>query len=117
VDDYDWVAGPMGSPLMPLADLLMQAGDIGFHVVLSRRVAGMVRAGFEAFFQRLRELGTSGLILSGDPQEGPLLGGQRAEQQPPGRGLLVRRRQKVVHVQTVYATVRPSIYQARDSAG
>jgi S-DNA-T family DNA segregation ATPase FtsK/SpoIIIE len=43
---------------------------------------------------RLRELGTPGLLLSGDPQEGALLGSFRSALQPPGRGLLVRRHER-----------------------
>jgi S-DNA-T family DNA segregation ATPase FtsK/SpoIIIE len=48
---------------------------------------------------RLREQGTPGLLLSGDSQEGALLGAYRAAPQPPGRGLLVRRQDKASLVQ------------------
>jgi hypothetical protein len=89
VDDYDLLPSG-GSPLLPLLDLLGLGHELGFHLVLTRRVAGAARAAFEPVFQRLRELGGSGLVMSGDPGEGPLLGGQRAAALPPGRGLLVR---------------------------
>jgi S-DNA-T family DNA segregation ATPase FtsK/SpoIIIE len=36
-------------------------------------------------------LGTAGLVLSGDPREGVVLGSERAGQRPPGRGVLVGR--------------------------
>jgi DNA segregation ATPase FtsK/SpoIIIE, S-DNA-T family len=92
VDDYDLVATPAGNPMGPLVELLAQGRDIGFHVVLARRVGGTARSSFEPFLQRIRELSTPGLVLSGDPNEGPLIEGQRAEHLPPGRGYLVRRR-------------------------
>ncbi len=100
IDDYDLVPGALGSPLSPLLDLLAQSREVGLHVVVARRVGGAARASFEPVFQRLRELGSPGLILSGDPQEGPLLGAQRAYVQPPGRGFLVSRHQRPLLVQT-----------------
>jgi S-DNA-T family DNA segregation ATPase FtsK/SpoIIIE len=104
VDDYDLVASSAGSPLAPLVDLLAQGRDLGLHVVLARRVGGILRAGTDPALNRLRELQAPGLLLSGDPTEGPILGMHRATPQPPGRGLLVRRRQRPLLVQTVDAT-------------
>ncbi|HLH67536.1 MAG TPA: type VII secretion protein EccCb [Candidatus Dormibacteraeota bacterium] len=101
VDDYDLVASSSGNPLLPLVDLLAQGRDLGLHLVLARRVGGMARAGLDPLLGRLRELRTPGLILSGDPAEGPVLGLHRATHQPPGRGLLVRRGMPPVLVQTV----------------
>jgi S-DNA-T family DNA segregation ATPase FtsK/SpoIIIE len=103
VDDYDLVASSPSHPLLPLVDLLAQGRDLGLHLVLARRVGGMARGGLEPVLSRLRDLHTPGLILSGDPTEGPVLGMHRAAAQPPGRGLLVRRRQRPVLVQTVDA--------------
>jgi S-DNA-T family DNA segregation ATPase FtsK/SpoIIIE len=100
VDDYDLVATPSGNPLLPLVELLPQGRDLGLHVVVARRVGGMARGGLEPLVGRLRELHAPGIILSGDPTEGPLLGMHRATAQPPGRGLLVRRRQRPVVIQT-----------------
>jgi S-DNA-T family DNA segregation ATPase FtsK/SpoIIIE len=100
VDDYDLVASPSGNPLLPLVDLLAQGRDLGLHVILSRRVGGMARGGFEPLLGRLRELRQPGLILSGDPSEGPLINNLRASPQPPGRGVLVRRKQRPVLIQT-----------------
>jgi S-DNA-T family DNA segregation ATPase FtsK/SpoIIIE len=40
---------------------------------------------------RVRELGCTALVLSGDPKEGALIGDVRAVPRPPGRGVLVRR--------------------------
>jgi S-DNA-T family DNA segregation ATPase FtsK/SpoIIIE len=92
VDDYDLVAGSTGNPLAPLIDYLAQARDIGLHVILARRSGGAGRAMFDPVIQRLREIGTPGLVLSGDREEGALLGSVRPSVQPPGRGHLVGRR-------------------------
>lgn len=92
VDDYDLVVTPTGSPLAPLADFLAQGRDLGLHLVLARRAAGASRALFEPVLQRVRDLGSPGLLLSGDRAEGPLLGPFRPTEQPPGRGVVVRRR-------------------------
>ena len=99
VDDYDLVATPSGNPLLPLLPLLAQARDVGLHVVVGRRTGGAARAILEQVLMRLRELGTPGLLLSGDPQEGALLGGYRAGPQPTGRGILVRRHERPLLVQ------------------
>ena len=107
VDDYDLVASPAGNPLAPLVELLAQGRDLGLHVVAARRVGGMARAGMDPLLSRLRELQAPGLIMSGDPGEGPILGLHRAAPQPAGRGLLVRRRHRPVRVQTVDATLPP----------
>ncbi|MFL5881340.1 MAG: FtsK/SpoIIIE domain-containing protein, partial [Actinomycetota bacterium] len=112
VDDYDLLPGAGGSPLLPLLDLLGLGRELGFHLVLTRRVAGAARAAFEPVVQRLRELGGSGLVMSGDPGEGPLLGGQRAAALPAGRGFLVRPPAPPTLVQVAYrpppATSRPA---------
>jgi S-DNA-T family DNA segregation ATPase FtsK/SpoIIIE len=101
VDDYDLVVSAQGNPLLPLLELLPQGRDLGLHLVLARRVGGMARAGMEPVLNRLRELHSPGIILSGDPAEGPLLAGCRATPQPPGRGVLVRRKQRPTLVQVV----------------
>jgi len=99
VDDYDLVATPSGNPMLPLLSLLAQARDVGLHVVIARRTGGAGRGILEPMLLRLRELGTPGLLLSGDPQEGALLGSQRASPQRPGRGILVRRHERPSLVQ------------------
>jgi S-DNA-T family DNA segregation ATPase FtsK/SpoIIIE len=101
-DDYDLVAGTSRGPLAPLADYLTQAQELGFHLVLARRVGGASRMLMtDPLVSRLRELGSPGLVLSGDHREGVLLGDQRAAQRPPGRGVLVCRGRSAQVVQTV----------------
>lgn len=92
VDDYDLVSNGRTSPLNPLVDFLPQAREIGLHMVVSRRVTGTSRGSMsEQLLTRVKELGTAGLVLSGDSREGAVLGSERAAQRPPGRGVLVGR--------------------------
>jgi S-DNA-T family DNA segregation ATPase FtsK/SpoIIIE len=93
VDDYDLVAAGPSNPLRALAEFLPQARDIGLHLVLTRRTGGAARALYEPIVQRLRELASPGLVMSGDAGEGPLLGQVRPEPLPAGRGRLVTRRE------------------------
>jgi S-DNA-T family DNA segregation ATPase FtsK/SpoIIIE len=99
VDDYDLVSTPGGNPLLPLVDVLAQGRDLGVHLVVARRVGGAARALFEPPLQRLRELGAPGIILSGERQEGQLVGPYSASPLPPGRGVSVRRGQRPALVQ------------------
>ncbi len=91
VDDYDLVAGGVGGLLSPFAAFVPQAREIGLHIVLARRVAGVGRAMSDQVYTRVREMGGAGLVLSGDHREGVVLGDQRAAPRPPGRGVLVGR--------------------------
>ncbi|MET8148618.1 type VII secretion protein EccCa [Actinoplanes sp. NPDC049668] len=92
VDDYDLVAGGGGNPLTPLLEYLPQARDIGLHLIVARRTGGASRALYEPILMRLRELSTPGIVMSGDRDEGVLLGTVRPGPLPPGRGWLVTRR-------------------------
>jgi ESX secretion system protein EccC len=106
VDDYDLVASATGNPLAALVGLLAHGRDIGLHVVITRRSGGFSRAAFEPLLQRLRELDTPGLLMRGDPGEGPLLGGVKPDATlPAGRAVLVRRRGRVL-VQLAHVDVR-----------
>ena len=102
VDDYDLVASQQGSPLAPLAPLLAQARDTGFHLILTRRSGGASRAMYEPLIQGLRDLTVPGLLLSGSPDEGALLGNVRPSAQPPGRGRLVTRERGLEVVQLAW---------------
>jgi S-DNA-T family DNA segregation ATPase FtsK/SpoIIIE len=91
VDDYDLVVTSAGSPLRPLVPLLAQAGDVGLHLALTRRSGGASRAMFEPVLQAVRDLGSPGILLSGSPDEGALIGRTKPSPQPPGRGRIVSR--------------------------
>ncbi|MEU7568932.1 type VII secretion protein EccCa [Streptomyces fradiae] len=92
IDDYDLVSTSAGNPLAMLAEYLPFARDTGIRFIIARQTAGASRAMYEAFMQRLKELGAQGVVMSGDPQEGDLLGMVRPRPLPPGRGYFVSRR-------------------------
>jgi S-DNA-T family DNA segregation ATPase FtsK/SpoIIIE len=102
VDDYDLVATGPANPLQPLHQYLAQARDIGLHLVLTRRSGGASRALYEPIVQRLRELSSPGIVMSGDRDEGPLVGNARPSPMPPGRGWLVTRREGVRLIQLAH---------------
>ena len=91
VDDYDLVATSSGNPVSALVPLLAQAGDVGLHLVLTRRTGGAGRAMYEPVLQALKDLAAPGLVLSGSPDEGALVGTARPTPAVPGRGQLVTR--------------------------
>ncbi|MCF6524906.1 type VII secretion protein EccCa [Streptomyces sp. JJ36] len=99
VDDYELVATSSGNPLGVLTENLPFARDIGVHFVIARSAAGASRALFEPFMQRIKELGAQGVVLSGDPSEGDILGNVRARPMPPGRGFFVSRKRGTPLVQ------------------
>lgn len=100
VDDYDLVATAAGNPLAPLLGFLPHAGDLGLHLIVARRSAGVARAMFEPLLAELRDLGCMALIMSLSPDDGPLIGSIRPSPLPPGRGTLITRRggQQLVQV-------------------
>ncbi|WP_436525674.1 type VII secretion protein EccCa [Actinoplanes sp. HUAS TT8] len=99
VDDYDLVVAGPTNPLTPLLEYLPQARDVGLHLVLTRRAGGAGRALYEPVLQRLRELSAPGLVMSGAPEEGALIGTVRPERMPPGRGRLITRREGIRLIQ------------------
>ncbi|MFH8218423.1 type VII secretion protein EccCa [Streptomyces sp. NPDC018057] len=103
VDDYDVLTTAGQQPLAPFVPYIPSAVDIGLHFVLTRRVAGASRGLYEPLLQGLRESGSTALVMSGDRSEGQLFPGVYASQQPPGRGVLVRRGEPDRLIQTVYA--------------
>jgi len=92
VDDYDLVATQANNPLTPLVEFLAQAKDVGLHVIIARRSGGAGRALYEPLIARLRELSSPGIVMSGNRDEGPLLGTAKPSAMPPGRGILVGRK-------------------------
>jgi S-DNA-T family DNA segregation ATPase FtsK/SpoIIIE len=94
IDDYELVSGGMPPPLAPLVEFVPHARDVGLHLVVARRVTGSARMSIaDQLLSRIRELGCAGVVLSGDRREGAVIGEERAEIRPPGRGVLVRRGQ------------------------
>jgi S-DNA-T family DNA segregation ATPase FtsK/SpoIIIE len=102
VDDYDLVATQQSSPVQVLQPLLAQARDVGLHLVVARRSGGASRALYEPVIQALRDLAMPGLVLSGSPDEGNLIGTVRPMPAPAGRGRLVTRDRGVEVVQLAW---------------
>jgi hypothetical protein len=71
--------------LLPLA-----AAHLRLTVAVARRCAGMARMVYEPFLGTLRDSGATGVLLSGSPDEGPIVAGVRCRPSPVGRALLVR---------------------------
>ncbi|WP_035720083.1 type VII secretion protein EccC, partial [Gordonia shandongensis] len=91
VDDYDMVATASGNPLGPLLELVGHGRDIGFRMIVARRSGGVGRALFDPMIAALRDLSCDVLLMSGDPDEGYIVGRHRMQRLPVGRGELVSR--------------------------
>ncbi len=100
IDDFDLVSTSSGNPLASLTDLLPFARDVGVRFIIARNTAGASRALYDPFLQRMTELGAQGVLLSGDPMEGDILGGVRPRPMPAGRGVFITRRRGNPLVQT-----------------
>ncbi|KIF67663.1 secretion protein EccC [Streptomyces sp. AcH 505] len=92
IDDYELVATNSANPLARLVEHLPFARDVGIRFIVARSAAGASRAMYEPFIQRMKELGAQGVLMSGDPSEGDILGNVRARPMPPGRGTFVSRK-------------------------
>jgi S-DNA-T family DNA segregation ATPase FtsK/SpoIIIE len=100
IDDYDLVSTSMGNPVSVLMEYLPFARDLGLRIVLARSTSGASRSSFEPVLTRIKELGAQGVVLSGDPNEGPVFGSTKAARMPPGRGQFVTRRRGAQLIQT-----------------
>jgi DNA segregation ATPase FtsK/SpoIIIE, S-DNA-T family len=86
-----------------LQPLLAQAGDLGLHVILTRRAGGASRAAYDPIIQRFTDLGTTGILLSGNPEEGALIGRVKPAASIPGRAQIVSRERGHLTAQLAYA--------------
>ncbi|MDO5286812.1 MAG: type VII secretion protein EccCa [Actinomycetia bacterium] len=96
VDDYEMVATTQGNALMPLAELVTQARDIGLHMMVARGFGGAARAVGDQVVGRMRDGGAPAFIMSGTRDEGALWAGYRPVPLPPGRGQLITRAGQVL---------------------
>src|SRR5262249_11692951 len=99
VDDYDLVATSTSSPVQVLQPLLAQARDVGLHLAVARRAGGAPGPLYEPVTQPLGDMARPGLLLSGSPDEGALIGTARPTPAPAGRGRLATRDRGVEVVQ------------------
>ncbi|GGM51557.1 type VII secretion protein EccC [Longimycelium tulufanense] len=102
VDDYDLAApSSTNNPLAVLSEFLPQARDIGLHVVVMRNSGGASRAVFsDPIIAKLKEQAAPGIVMSGNKDDGVLVGNVKPSPMPPGRGTLVSRKtgQQLVQV-------------------
>ena len=114
IDDLDLAEGRDGAAaLAALADLLPLAADFALTIVAARRVSGSGRAAYNAFYGRFLEFCDNGIVLSGDPAEGPVFGGLRPIRRAPGRGDFVIRGEKVGELQTSWLDAADFFAKAR----
>lgn len=106
VDDYDLVATSRSNPVRALAPLLAQAGDVGLHVIVARRTGGASRAMYDPVLQAFQDLGMTGILLSGDPNEGQLIGKVKPVKAVPGRARIVTRDEGLFVAQLADAPLR-----------
>lgn len=103
VDDYDLVATSSGNPLSPLAPFLSQASDLGLHLVIARRAGGASRASYsDQIIQQMTDTGATGILLSGNPEEGALIGKVKPVPAVPGRAQVVSRDRGIFQAQLAY---------------
>ncbi|RFS83617.1 type VII secretion protein EccCa [Actinomadura spongiicola] len=106
IDDYEMVA-TSDNPLRPLVELLPQARDIGLHVILARAMGGAGRGMFDPAITRIKEMASPGLLMSGNKDEGILLGNIKPHKLPPGRGYHIDRRTGTRLTQTPHRNDQP----------
>lgn len=102
VDDLDLVNTSQGNPLAPIVELLPQARDVGLHLFITRRSGGVSRALFDPAIRALTDLGATGLLLPGSPEEGPVIGKIKFQPGPAGRGQLISRANGRQLIQVAY---------------
>lgn len=103
VDDYDLVATSSGNPLQPLIPFLSQATDLGLHLVIARRAGGASRVAYsDGVLQQMTDTGATGILLSGNPEEGPLIGKVKAVPSVAGRAQVVSRDRGLFRAQLAY---------------
>ncbi len=88
IDDFELVAALPKNPGSELKDLVRQARDLGLHVILAGSINDLGKS-FDPLAQQAKAV-RAGIVLSGDPQENPILGVKIADL-PPGRGYFVQR--------------------------
>jgi DNA segregation ATPase FtsK/SpoIIIE, S-DNA-T family len=96
VDDYEGVATTTpqtSNPLNPLEPFVQAGRELGFHLLLARRVTDFGRNAYDPIFKSIKHMGCPGLLMRGDPIDGrqALHKQNISDTLPAGRGMLVRR--------------------------
>lgn len=96
VDDYELVSTTQGNALLPMAELVSQARDIGLHMIITRGFGGAARSVGDQIIGRMRDSGAPAFIMSGNRDEGTIWSNYRGTPLPPGRGQLITRAGQVL---------------------
>src|SRR6266566_4100129 len=86
IDDYDQLSILTNNPLNDLREILLQARDLGLHIIVAGTPVDFTRS--DLLLRQVRAC-RMGIVLGSDPTDQPLLG-VRMSDLPPGRGYLVR---------------------------
>ncbi|EFV14572.1 type VII secretion protein EccC [Segniliparus rugosus] len=109
IDDVDQISdapafsGPYAGrqPWTPIVGLLAEAREVGLRVIVTARATGSGHALMtNPLLRRFHELQAATLMLSGSPQDGGRIRGQRFERLPAGRGVLLSDSDEPTYVQT-----------------
>ncbi|HYB37328.1 MAG TPA: type VII secretion protein EccCa [Mycobacterium sp.] len=118
IDDVDQIpdtpamSGPyIGQrPWTNLIGLLAQAGDLGLRVIVTGRASGSAHALMtNPLLRRLNDLQATTLMLSGNPQDGGKIRGQRFGRLPAGRAVLLGDSDSPTYVQLVNPLVSETV--------
>ncbi|GFG74009.1 type VII secretion protein EccCa [Mycobacterium botniense] len=104
IPDTPAVSGPYAGqrPWTSLIGLLGQAGDLGLRVIVTARATGSAHALMtNPLLRRLNDLQATTLMLSGNPQDGGKIRGQRFARLPAGRAILLGDADTPMYVQLV----------------
>ncbi len=107
IDDYDALGSGAG-PFKGLLPFIPMGAEIGLSVVVVRRITGAGRAMYDPLITTVRDSGATGLMFSGDPAEGMLLGNRRPRDLPIGRAQLLRTGSPIMTVQVVHQNSNPA---------
>lgn len=107
VDDYDVLTAGRTGPLGEFIPYLPMGAELGFHVVMARKVQGASRGMYESFQSVVREGGAAHFVMDGDRSEGILVNGVRALHMPPGRGQFITGGRAPETVQSVLDPTTP----------
>jgi DNA segregation ATPase FtsK/SpoIIIE, S-DNA-T family len=92
IDDYDQFSALIKNPLDELRDIMLQARDLGLHIVIAGTPGDFAKS--DLLIRQVRAC-RMGIVLGSDPSESPVLG-VRMSDLPPGRGYLVRGKQRTL---------------------
>ena len=116
VDDYDLVAAGRNNPLLPLAEFIPHAADIGLTIVSAARISSALRSLHDPIVGAAKDQGATALILDGTKEDGPILG-IKPTLQPPGRGMWVPHGKKGQVIQTVLLEASDEVTEVAGMGG